>query len=349
VPDDRTTDEYTTRVKPTVGVVVDATDDTVGYTFGGRPAIAEVRPGELLRIRTRDCFGGAVRSVNDLPSKVCTYPYLNPVTGPFHVTGANPGDTLAVHIVSLTPTTPYGFSSTFPHFGALTSTPYTPTLQPPLLEQLWPYDIDAAAQVVQYYARSSDYTVELPLEPMLGTVGVAPAAGEVRMSIVPDAHGGNLDTPLLRQGTTLYLGVNEPGALLAFGDGHARQGDGEASGVAVEVAMDVVCILAVISGVSTPWPRMETDRYLMSVGIARPLEDAYRISQHDLVTQVGTVTGLDPLDSYQLVSQAGQARVGNVVDPNYTMVARIAKRLIGGDSPYGAAHVRLRADATAAW
>ena len=346
MPDNPTADERTTRVNQTAGVAFHATDDTVGYTFGGRPAIAEVRPGEPLRIRTRDCFGGAVRSVDDLPSQVCTFPYLNPVTGPFHVVGAQPGDTLAVHIVSLTPVTPYGFSSTFPHFGALTSTAHTPTLQPALAERVWQYDIDPAAHTVRYHARSSDYTVDLPLDPMLGTVGVAPAAGEVRMSIVPDAHGGNLDTPLLRPGTTLYLGVNEPGALLAFGDGHARQGDGEASGVAVEVAMDVVCILAVIKVVSTPWPRMETDRYLMSVGIARPLEDAYRISQHDLVAQVGAATGLDQLDAYQLVSQAGQARVGNVVDPNYTMIARIAKRYLGPDLPYGAAHIRLRADST---
>jgi acetamidase/formamidase len=319
------------------------TGDLVGYTFGGRPAAAQIRPGETFRVRTLDCFGGAVRSVDDLPSQVCQFPYLNPVTGPFHVTGAQPGDTLAVHIVSLTPAGPHGFSCTFPHFGALTATHTTAMLHPPLEERVWQYDIDTAAGTVRYAARNSDYTVDLPLDPMLGTVGVAPAAGEVRATLVPDAHGGNLDTPLLRAGTTLYLGVNQPGGLLALGDGHARQGDGEVCGVAVEIPMDAVLVVDVISGVHTPWPRIESDTHLTSLGATRPLEDAYRISQHDLITHVADLTGLDLLDTYQLVSQAGQARVGNVVDPNYVMAATIGKHLIGGTSAYGGAHARLRA------
>lgn len=318
------------------------TDTSTGFTFGGREPVGELMPGDRLHVRTLDCFGGAVTSVHDLPSKVCRFPYLNPVTGPFHIIGAKPGDTLAVHIVSLTPAAPYGWSSTFPHFGALTSTARNPTLQPPLDERVWCYPIDLDAGTVRYAARTSDHRVDLPLEPMLGTVGVAPAAGEVRMSIVPDTHGGNLDTPLLRAGTTLYLGVNEPGAMLSLGDGHARQGDGEASGVAVEVAMDVVLTVDVIPGRYTPLPRLETDDELMAIGLGRPLEDAYRVGQHDLVHQVAAVTGLGLLDAYQLVSQAGTARVGNVVDANYTMVAGIAKRYLGGASYYSTVHASLR-------
>jgi acetamidase/formamidase len=317
--------------------------DELAYTFGGRTAVAQVMPGRLLHIQTEDCFGGAVRSIDDLPSQVCQFPYLNPVSGPFHVVGAQPGDTLAIHIVSLTPARPWGFSSTFPHFGALTSTSHTATLQPALEERVWRYDIDVAAGTVRYAARNSDYQVDLPLAPMLGTVGVAPAADETRMTIVPDAHGGNLDTPELRAGRTLYLGVNVPGALFGIGDGHACQGDGEACGVAVEIAMDAVLVVDVIPGVATPWPRIESDNQLMSLGAARPLEDAYRISQHDLVGWVGDLTGLDTLDAYQLVSQAGQASVGNVCDPNYVMAAKIAKRYLGASRPYAGTHARLRA------
>jgi amidase len=318
------------------------TPDSISYTFGAKEAIAAVKPGEPFRLRTLDCFGGAVKSVDDLPSQVCVFPYLNPVTGPFHVDGAEPGDTLAVHVLDLTPAADVGISSTFPHFGALTSTSHTATLQPPLEERVWLYDVDRTAGTVRFAARTSGYTVDLPMDPMLGTVGVAPAGGEVRATLVPDAHGGNMDTPLLRAGTTLYLGVNVPGALLAVGDGHARQGDGEACGVAVEIAMDVTLAVDVIKGVATPWPRFEDDDRLMSAGVARPLEDAYRIGQVDLVGQVAELTGLDTLDAYQLVSQAGTSAVGNVCDPNYVMVAAIAKRYLGDVPAYGGVHARLR-------
>src|SRR5262249_32111181 len=200
------------------------------------------------------------------------------------------------------------------------STHTTATLQPPLEERVWRYDIDVPAGVVRYRARNSDHALELPLDPMHGTVGVAPASFEVRSTLVPDAHGGNMDTPELRTGTTLYLGVNVPGALFALGDGHARQGEGEVCGVAVECAMQTTIVVDLIKGVSTPWPRIESDSHIMSTGSARPLEDAYRVSQHDLVTWTAELTGLDTLDSYQLVSQAGLAPMGNVCDPNYTVL-----------------------------
>jgi amidase len=331
------TDQVTYEPKP----------DELAYTFGGRPPVATVRSGDVLRVRTEDCFGGAVRGVDDLPSQVCVFPYLNPVSGPFHVVGAEPGDTLALHFVSITPVRDWAVSTTFPHFGALTSTSHTATLQPPLEERVWMYDVDVAAGLVRYHARRSEFTVELPLDPMHGTVGVAPAAFESRMTITPDAHGGNMDTPELRAGSTVYFGVNVDGALFALGDGHCRQGHGEVSGVAVEAAMDTVVVVDLVKGVPTPWPRLETDEYLMSTGSARPLEDAYRISQHDLVTWSAELTGLDVLDAYQLVSQAGEAPVGNVCDPNYTMVAKVAKKYLGGAGGYDGVHGRLREIAAA--
>ncbi|GLI03654.1 acetamidase/formamidase family protein [Phytohabitans aurantiacus] len=316
--------------------------DDLAYTFGGRLPVAHLQSGDVLTTYTEDCFGGAVSTVDDLPSRVCQMPYLNPVSGPFFIEDAEPGDTLAVHFVSIVPARPVGVSSTFPHFGALTSTSQTPTLQPPLEERVWLYDIDTCAGTVTYRARNADYRVVLPLDPMHGTVGVAPAGFEVRSTIVPDSHGGNLDTPELRAGATLYLGVNVHGAMLCLGDGHARQGQGEVSGVAVEVAMNTTIAVEVIKGVVTPWPRIESDDALMSVGCARPLEDAFRISQHDLVTWTASLTGLDMLDAYQLVAQAGTAPVGNVCDPNYTMLARLDKQYLGAAVAYTAVHERLR-------
>lgn len=315
----------------------------LSYTFGGRAPVARVRPGDMLDVYTEDCFGGLVRSAADIPSQVCTFPFLNPVTGPFYVEGAEPGDTLALHFVSITPARDWAVSSTFPHFGALTSTHLTATLQPPLEERVWVYDVDAAAGLVRFHARSADLTIDLPLDPMHGTVGVAPAAFETRMTLVPDAHGGNMDTPELRAGVTAYFGVNVEGALFALGDGHCRQGHGEVSGVAVEAAMHTVVVVDLIKGVPTPWPRLESDHYIMSTGSARPLEDAYRISQHDLVTWVAALLSIDDLDAYQLVSQAGEAPVGNVCDTNYTMVAKLPKAYVPRAVVYDGVHARLRA------
>jgi amidase len=307
--------------------------------------VARIRPGDILETYTEDCFGGAVRGVDDLPSQVCQFPFLNPVTGPFHVDGAEPGDTLALHFVSITPARDWAVSSTFPHFGALTATHTTAMLHEPLEERVWRYEIDKAAGTARYAARNSAFTVDLPLDPMHGTVGVAPAAFEARMTIVPDAHGGNMDTPELRAGVTVYLGVNVDGALFALGDGHARQGQGEVSGVGIESAMDTVVAVDLIKGVGTPWPRLESDDRVMSTGSARPLEDAFRISQHDLVTWVAHAGGLDVLDAYQLISQTGEAPAGNVVDANYTMIAKVAKEYLPAVELYGGAHARLRAAA----
>ncbi|MFB9238648.1 acetamidase/formamidase family protein [Plantactinospora siamensis] len=317
--------------------------EELSYTFGGRDPVRRVRPGTVVELYTEDCFGGRVRGVDDLPSRVCEFPFLNPVTGPIHVEGAEPGDTLAVHVVAIEPARDWAVSSTFPHFGALTGTHATATLHPPLDELVWLYEVDRAAGTVTYRARRGDFTVALPLDPMHGTMGVAPAAFESRMTIVPDAHGGNMDSPELRAGVTAYFGVNVPGALFAVGDGHCRQGHGEVCGTGVEAAMNTTVILDLIKGAPTPWPRLETDDVLLSTGSARPLEDAYRISQHDLVTWVAALAGLDLLDAYQLVSQAGTAPVGNVCDPNYTMLAGIPKRYLGRTSAYEGVHARLRA------
>ncbi|GII60332.1 amidase [Sphaerisporangium krabiense] len=316
--------------------------DELSYTFGGRAAVGSVKPGTIVELFTEDCFGGRVRGVGDLPSQVCEFPYLNPVTGPFHVDGAEPGDTLALHFVSIEPARDWAVSTTFPHFGALTATHTTAMLHPPLDEVVWMYEVDRERRTVRYRARRGDFSVEMPLDPMHGTVGVAPAASEARMTITPDAHGGNMDTPELRAGVTVYLGVNVEGALFSIGDGHCRQGHGEVCGTAVEAAMNTVVAVELIKGVATPWPRMEDDGHLMSTGSARPLEDAYRISQHDLVTWTASLTGLDELDAYQLVSQGGEAPVGNVCDTNYTMVAKLPKAYLGAPDPYEFAHTRLR-------
>ncbi|MBO0846107.1 MAG: acetamidase/formamidase family protein [Nocardioides sp.] len=319
----------------------------LAWTFGGVPAVRTVPPGTVLELWTEDAFAGKVRSSDDLVSEVIEFPFVNPLTGPFYVEGAEVGDTLAVHFVSIEPSRDWAASSTIPLFGALTSTHVTATLQDPLPELVWMYDVDRVGRTVTFRAGESTDEISMPLDPMHGTVGVAPANLEARSSLVPDAHGGNMDTPEMRAGVTCFLNVNVEGALFGLGDGHCRQGEGETCGVAVEAAMDTTLILDLIKGTPTPWPRLESDDYLMSAGSARPLEDAFRIAQHDLVTWIGAECGLSPMDAYQLVTQATESPIANVCDPNYTVVAKIRKRYLPQHDAYAGAHARLREMAAA--
>jgi acetamidase/formamidase len=312
------------------------------WTFGGVRPVRSVEPGTVMELWTEDAFGGKVRGPDDLVSKVIEFPFVNPQTGPFHVEGAEPGDTLALHFVSIEPSRDWAASSTIPFFGSLTSTHQTATLQDPLEELVWMYEVDAKERTVTYRARHGAHEVQLPLDPMHGTVGVAPASFEARSSLVPDYYGGNMDTPEMRAGSTCFLGVNVEGALFSIGDGHCRQGEGESCGVAVEAAMDTVVIVDLIKGVLTPWPRLEDDTHVMSAGSARPLDDAFRVSQVDLVQWLGQDFGMHPLDAYQLLTQASETPVANVVDPNYTIVSKLRKAYLPDGSPYGGIHRRLR-------
>ncbi|HZC40156.1 MAG TPA: acetamidase/formamidase family protein, partial [Streptosporangiaceae bacterium] len=311
------------------------------WTFGGVPPAVRVRPPAVLEVFTEDCFAGQVRSENDLVTEVCEFPFLNPQTGPFYIEGAEPGDTLAVHFISIDPARDWGASTTVPLFGALTATHATALLNQPLPEVVWLYQFDRAAGTCRFTARRGDFTVDLPMDPMHGTVGVAPANLEVRSALVPDAFGGNMDTPEMRAGVTCYLGVNVAGGLLSLGDGHARQGEGETCGVAVECAMNTVLAVDLIKGRPCPWPRLESATHLMTAGSARPLEDAFRIAQLDLVQWLEADFGLDPLDGYQLVTQAVEAPLANVCDPNYTSVAKLAKAYLPPGDPMDGAHARL--------
>jgi acetamidase/formamidase len=179
--------------------------------------------------------------------------------------------------------------------------------------------------------------------PMHGTVGVAPANLEVRSSLVPDAHGGNMDTPEMQAGVTCYLGVNVAGAMFSIGDGHARQGEGETCGVAAECAMDTVLVVDLIKGTPCPWPRLESDTHLITTGSTRPLEDAFRIAQTDLVHWLESDFGFETLDAYQFVSQTVESPLANVVDTNYTSVAKLRKEWLPKRPAMDGTHARLRA------
>jgi len=318
------------------------TPDQLAYTFGGVAPIRRITPGSVLRLWSEDAFGGVLRSVTDLSSEKIDLRFVNPQTGPFYVDGAEPGDALALHFVSVEPARDWAASATIPFFGGLTSTDRTATLQDPLPDTTWIYQLDRARGTLRFEARYGEFALDLPLAPMLGTVGVAPAGHEVRSSLVPDRFGGNMDTPQMRAGTTCFLGVNVEGALFSIGDGHYRQGEGEACGTAVEGAMTTTLIVDLVKRAAPGWPRLEDDECLMTVGSSRPLEDAWRVSQVEMVTWLGELYGLDKMDGYQLLSQISEAPIANVVDANYSVIAKARKSLLPAVDAFGGLHRDLR-------
>ena len=312
------------------------------YTFGGHKPVMTIAPGQVLESWSEDCYDGAVTKPSEVPTKVVPAGHDNPQTGPFFVRGAEPGDILAVHILDLQPARPYGISSSFPFFGALTATDYTAMLHEALPEKVWWYDVDKAKGTVRFRALSGRQTVDIPMRPFLGCLGVAPARGEVRWTVTPEAYGGNMDCPEVRAGNTVYLPVSVPGALLYFGDGHLVQGDGEIISTAVEAALDVRLTVDVIKAKRLTWPRIESDEFLMSAGSYRPLEDAYRIAHKDMVDWLVADFGMDMMDAYQILSQVGKADIAQVVDPNYTVLAKFPKKYLPSGGVYGGVHEKLK-------
>ncbi|GAC1604454.1 MAG: acetamidase/formamidase family protein [Acidimicrobiales bacterium] len=318
------------------------TREQYAYTFGGVAPVMRVKPGTALRVWSDDAFGGVLRSVDDLSAEKVDLRYVNPQTGPFYVEGAEPGDTLVLHFVSMVAAREWGASAAIPFFGGMTGTDRVVTLQDPLPDTTWIYEVDRDTNTVTFSARFSEMTLALPMAPMLGTVGVAPAGGEVRSSLVPDRFGGNMDSPDIAPGATVYLGVNVEGAMFSVGDGHYRQGEGEACGTAVEGAMTTTFIVDLIKGGAPGWPRIEDDQSWTTVGSSRPLEDSWRIGNAELIHWMSELHGLHPMDAYQLLSQVAKAPIANVVDANYSVAVKAPKVLMPKASAFDGIHADLR-------
>jgi acetamidase/formamidase len=298
------------------------------YTFGGAAPKHHIAPGTRIVSWSEDCFDGAVKSANDLPSRVMPAGHDNPQTGPFHIEGAAPGDTLAVHLLKVEPARDYGVSSFGPGFGALVGTDRTAMLAADMPETSWRYNLDAARTTARAASRDGRHAWDVPLAPFLGCLGVAPAAAEVRSTIVPGPFGGNMDCPEVRAGNTVFLGVNVPGALLSFGDGHYAMGEGEIMGAAIEGAMNVELFVELVKQQPTPVPRIENADEVMFVGSGRPLEDAARVAFKAMVNWVRERARMTELDAYQCVSQLSRAPIIQLVDPEYTVLVKIDKARI---------------------
>ncbi|RJS85310.1 hypothetical protein CW702_01315 [Candidatus Bathyarchaeota archaeon] len=137
-----------------------------------------------------------------------------------------------------------------------------------------------------------------------------------------------MDCVETKEGATLYLPVFVHGAYLAFGDVHAAQGDGELCGTALEVSANVRLRIEVVKGWEINWPRIEDEEYIMVAGSSRPLMEAYKIAHVELLSWLVNDYGFDKWEAIQVLSQVGTCRIGNVVDPNYTVVAKFPKKYL---------------------
>jgi amidase len=301
------------------------TINDVKYVYASAPPVARLKPGDILDTNTLDCFGNAIKKPGDTLSMSKGD---NPLTGPFYIEGAEPGDTLAVKILDLEVDGDQGVGAFAPGFGALNETNYTPMLHPPLPEKIWFYPIDHAANTATFQALDSKFSVKIPLHPFFGCIGVAPSGGEARSSIVPAEFGGNMDSPEASVGNTVYFPVNVPGGLLYMGDGHAVMGDGEVAGTAIEVPLRARVQVSLIRGQKINWPRFENADAIMTVGAYRPLDDCVRIAFTELVGWIHQDYGLSELDAYELLSQVAKIHLNEMVDPNYVVVASIEKKFL---------------------
>lgn len=307
------------------------------YTFGPHEPVLKLKPGDILVTSTLDSEGcdprGEKISRDMVQTSQVTELYeANPLTGPFYVEGAKLGDTLALYIESVVITRDYAVSKFPPGFGVLNIEDRItgPTgLGDPLPEMRFRWDLDLERKVgILELPKSKLGKIEIPLHPFLGCIGVAPRFGETLNSLTPAENGGNMDCIETKPGTTVYLPVFVEGGLFMFGDVHAAQGDGEICGVGLETTAEVSIKVDVIKGKKINWPRLEDETHIMVAASTRPLIDAFRIAHAEMVRWLAADYGFDKWEAFQILSQVGTARVGNVVDPKYTVVAKFPRKYL---------------------
>jgi amidase len=288
------------------------------FSFAHPPAL-RIRPGDRVITTTLDA-GGVDKDGRQVA------PGPNPQTGPFYVEGAEPGDVLVVRIetIETNRTTAYSSSLLAPY--AVDPASIATRVDREARRVTW--QIDKAAGVARLAEPDIRPALTLPLRPMLGCVGVAPARKEAVTTASPGAFGGNMDYAGLTAGVTVMLPVNEPGALLFIGDGHARQGEGEVVGTGLETSMDVEFTVDLIKKKAASWPRLENATHIMVLGSARPLLQALQHATTEMQRWLVADHGFSERGAAAFMGQALEYEVANVVDPNFTVVAKVRKALL---------------------
>jgi acetamidase/formamidase len=290
------------------------------FSFAHQPVL-RIRPGDRVVTRTIDArgFDAQNRKVGEGP---------NPQTGPFYIEGAQPGDVLVVHIEKIETNRATGWSSSV--LAPYTADPAFLRSEGERKQTTETWQIDKAKGVARIQAAGvQPGMIEVPLRPMLGCVGVAPPRKEAVATSTPDSFGGNMDYNGVVAGVKLMLPVSEPGALLFIGDGHGRQGDGEVVGNALETSMDVEFRVDVITNKRIGWPRLENDEYIMVAGSARPLLQALQHATTEIQRWLMSDYGFNERGASLLMGHALEYDIANVVDPHFTVVAKLKKSFLG--------------------
>jgi acetamidase/formamidase len=294
------------------------TPTTQAPTFTKRDPVLRVKPGTVLISRTN--FGAYYTPQGGaFPGEV----------GPIWVEGATPNDHLSIEIIRVQPNSQYAAANLRPTFGGLQTDNRVRLLNEPIPTRRYVWELDTVHMVGRTAMPNSRVkTMEIDLQPMLGRLAVAPRGEEAFGGLWPGDFGGNMDVQEARVGSTVHLPVFHDGAYFYFGDGHARQGNGELTGTGLETSMDVILKIDLVKGKPINWPRIEDKEYIMVVGAARPLIDAFRLAHVELIDWMTADYGFDKWDAYALLGQVGESSIGNIVDPLYTAVAKVKKRYL---------------------
>jgi amidase len=283
-----------------------------GYHYdAGLPPVLTVESGDVVEFETLDARAGAlfdraVGSLFELPRP--TGGKSNPITGPLAIRGAEPGDALAIEIQAIDTVNP----------GWIGGHAYVNPLGPGRIPRALGRICDVSDGIVHFSER-----ISFAAAPMLGCVGTAVPADEPIHAGYAGRHGGNLDHKVVQAGTTLYLPVFVPGALLYIGDGHAAQGDGELSGTAVEIGTHTRVRIRIIRGANLAWPWLETpDRWIVMTAdndfvVARreAVEAGISLLERDL--------GMEPAEALALLAGAGDLRIGQSMGGAIPMTIRL--------------------------
>ena len=256
----------------------------------------------------------------------------NPLTGPVYIQGAEPGDALVVHFNRIRLNRDTAISSPLIVNSALSPDYIEGRKSVEGYKADWKLDRDAGfASLEKPTEKLKNYRV--PIVPMLGCVGVAPAWNMSYRSAFLGRFGGNMDYNQVREGVTIYLPVSVEGALLYVGDGHALQGAGELTGNALETSMDIEFTVNVDRGAAPPGPRMENADYLMASGIAGSIDEAFRDATTSMVRWLEKRYGLNAAEVSSVVATSVVYDVAEVVDPMVHIVAKIPKSVLASLKP----------------
>jgi amidase len=292
-------------------------------TIGSHPPVLHIADGDTVITTTVDA-GGWDNAGNQAAVRG------NPMTGPFYIEGAEPGDTLVVELNRIMPNRTYGWSSRMvaPNCVDPEYVPELPWQSKGQRESAtWHVDTNAmTATLTKPETQLGNLT--LPIVPMLGCFGVAPAQGQAISTATSAEHGGNMDYRGFVSGVTVYFPVFANGALLHVGDGHAIQGDGEIAGTGIEISMDVQVTVRLIKGQTIHWPRGENSEYIFTVGNARPLDQCVQHATSEMLRWLQSEYGLDPVGASILMGQTVEYDLGNMFDPAYTMICKMPKRVL---------------------